>query len=270
MPIASLSSIDVYYEIHGQGSRVFYIGGSGGDLRVRPNIFDGPLTEQFEVLSFDQRGLGQSGKPEAEYTMADYASDAAELLAYLNWTQVPVVGVSFGGMVAQELALSYPQCVSALALACTSSGGEGGASYPLHELAKLEPQTRAERHLEQSDLRRDDAWRQQNPQRWQKLMDKALTAGWANKDESGAARQLAARAQHDTYERLPQLSMPVLIQGGRYDGIAPVANQQALATQIPQTQMRMYEGGHLFLIQDKSAFPDLVQWLTLNASNPTR
>lgn len=264
MPIASLESIDLYYEIHGQGPRVLYISGTGADLRVRPNVFDGPLVQQFEVLSFDQRGLGQSGKPDAEYSMADYARDAAELLAHLNWSQVPVVGVSFGGMVAQELALSHPQGVSAMVLACTSSGGAGGASYPLQDLVPLEPQIRAERHLAVSDVRMDAQWRRENPQRFNKLLDRALTAIRAEKsadEQAGAARQLAARAGHNTYDRLPELSIPVLIQAGRYDGIAPRANQDALAAQIPGAQLSLYDGGHLFLVQDKTAYPDMQGWL---------
>ena len=78
----------------------------------------------------------------------------------------------------------------------------------------------------------------------------------------GARRQLAARAGHDTWERLPALDMPVLLAGGRFDGIAPVANMEALAARIPGATLNLYEGGHLFLVQDKSAYPDIIQWLS--------
>ena len=261
MPIASLDSIDLYYEVQGQGPRMLYISGTGADLRVRPNVFDGPLPTQFEVLSFDQRGLGQSAKPATQYTMADYGRDAAQLLAYLDWPAVPVVGVSFGGMVAQELSLSHPERVSTLALACTSSGGAGGASFPLEDLTKLAPVARAERYLAQADLRCDASWRAEFPERWKKLMARALAPNQPDKDESAAARQLMARAGHDTYDRLPQLTLPVFVLGGRYDGIAPISNQQALAAQIPHAQLRLYEGGHLFLVQDKTAYVDLQEWL---------
>lgn len=269
MPIASTSEIDLYYELLGPtdhgGAKVLFISGTGGDLRVHPNVFDGPLPRTHQVLSYDQRGLGQSGKPQADYQMAEYAADAAALLDHLSWPAVPVVGVSFGGMVAQELALSFPDKVQSLALCCTSSGGAGGASFPLHELSELTPLERAEQHLAVADMRRDATWQRDNPERWQKLMGLAMSSQRADRDEAGAARQLAARAQHDTWDRLPQLDMPVGIFAGRHDGIAPLVNQQALLEQIVGARLFTFDGGHLFLAQDKAAYPALVKWLQPSA-----
>lgn len=265
MPIANTSDIDLYYELQGPadhgGAKVLFISGTGGDLRLRPNVFDGPLPRTHQVLSYDQRGLGQSGKPATDYKMADYAADAAALLDHLGWPAVPVVGVSFGGMVAQELALRFPAKVQSLALCCTSSGGAGGASFPLHELSELAPLARAEQHLAIADTRRDASWQRQNSERWQKLLDLAMSAQHEDRDEAGAARQLAARALHDTWDRLPQLNMPVCIFAGRHDGIAPLANQQALLEQIVGAKLLTFDGGHLFLAQDKAAYPALVEWL---------
>ncbi len=269
MPIASTPDIDLYYELHGPtaqgGAQVLFISGTGGDLRVRPNVFDGPLPGTHQVLSYDQRGLGQSGKPATDYKMADYAADAAALLDHLGWPAVPVVGVSFGGMVAQELALRYPDKVKSLALCCTSSGGAGGASFPLHELSDLTPLERAEQHLSVADIRQDATWQRQNPERWQRLLGLAMNAQREDRDEAGAARQLAARALHDTWDRLPQLAMPVCIFAGRHDGIAPLANQQALLEQIAGAKLLTFDGGHLFLAQDKTAYPALVEWLQQGA-----
>ncbi len=261
MAVIRVNGIDVYYEQAGQGPRVLFISGTGGDLRNKPNQFDSPLTQSFTLLSYDQRGLGQSGKPATDYSMGDYAEDAAALLDALGWGPVPVIGVSFGGMVAQELALRHPHLVSALALACTSSGGAGGASFPLHELAELAPDERARRHIAQSDLRRDASWQQANPERFAKLLEMARAAERPDKDMAGAARQLQARAGHDTYARLPQLQMPVGLFAGRYDGIAPPSNQEAMAKQIDDARLHWFEGGHLFMVQDKSAYPALIQWI---------
>src|SRR3984957_4944173 len=108
MPVAQLGSIDLYYERAGDGPPLLFISGTGGDLRVKPNVFDGPLAKSFDVLGYDQRGLGRSAKPDVDYTMADYADDAAGLLGALDWASAKVVGVSFGGMVAQELAIRHP------------------------------------------------------------------------------------------------------------------------------------------------------------------
>ncbi len=67
--------------------------------------------------------------------MADYASEATVLLDHLGWSTRRVIGVSFAGMVAQEFAVTWPERLERLALVCTSPGGAGRASYPLHELA---------------------------------------------------------------------------------------------------------------------------------------
>ena len=124
---------------------------------------------QFDLLAHDQRGLGRSEKPDARYSMADYAEDAAALLDHEGWPRCRVVGVSFGGMVAQELAARYPARIERLVLCCTSSGGAGGASYPLHELEALPPEERSARSLELGDTRLDAAWRAAHPEDWTRL-----------------------------------------------------------------------------------------------------
>ena len=262
MPFTAVRDIQMYYELRGTGPRLLYISGTGGDLRRSQNAFDSPLTEHFEVLAYDQRGLGQTDKPDEAYTMADYAADADGLLNALGWDECLVMGISFGGMVAQEFALRYPNRVRRLVLGCTSSGGEGGASYPLHELAHLSPQDWAQRVVELSDMRRDAAWQAANGQEFQTLIDEmlAIRAGSAAEPAAavGARRQIEARQKHDTYSRLPQLGMPVLICGGRYDGVAPVANQEALHRQIATSRMALFEGGHLFFAQDPRAFEDII------------
>ena len=71
-------------------------------------MFASPLAKAFDLLAYDQRGLGRTDKPDAPYSMAQYADDAADLMHHLEWDDAVVIGVSFGGMVAQELALRHP------------------------------------------------------------------------------------------------------------------------------------------------------------------
>ena len=93
MPFTHARDLDIYYELAGEGPRLLYISGTGGDLRSKPNHMDGPLTQRFTVLAYDQRGLGQTSKPDAPYTMADYGDDAAALMDALGWDGAMVMGV---------------------------------------------------------------------------------------------------------------------------------------------------------------------------------
>lgn len=264
---ARVRGIDVYYEIHGAGPRLLFIGGSGGDLRQKPGVFDGPLVRHFEVLSYDQRGLGRSDRPPGPYSMADYGEDAAALLDAVGWDRCRVMGVSFGGMVAQELAVRHPERVERLVLACTSSGGAGRASYPLHELQALPDHERTHRTIELSDTRCDAAWRAAHPEAAAKLVQIVAARASVGAGEAGRAEgqrlQLEARAGHDTWDRLPGIGVPVYVCGGRYDGIAPPDNQRALTEAIPGARLELFEGGHLFLIQDRSAFEKIAAFLAV-------
>ena len=271
MPVAQVRDIDIYYETAaGHASDcvdLLFISGTGGDLRNKPNQFDSPLKQNFNLLSYDQRGLGQSAKPDGAYSMADYADDAAALMDVLGFSSMAVMGVSFGGMVAQELALRHPNKVSSLVLACTSSGGLGGASYPLHELHEHfhdDPEGLLQANLQLADNRRTDAWVERHPEQWARLLELSRTARRplsTDEDRQGAWRQLQARKGHNTWDRLDQIRVPTLIAAGEFDDIAPVANQHALHAQIPDSELLFFAGGHLFLVQDKTAYPTISQWL---------
>jgi 3-oxoadipate enol-lactonase len=265
MPTCVLGSLTVYFEQAGAGERLLFISGTGGDLRNRPGVFDGPLGGRFEVLAYDQRGLGRSSVPEGPYSMAEYADDAAALLEARGWDDCLVVGVSFGGMVAQELAIRHGDRVRRLVLVCTSSGGAGGASIPFDELATLQGEARAVRQIEMMDTRWDARRRAERPDEWKALLE-GLGGHLRREDPSedaarGAALQLGARAHHDTWDRLHAIACPTLVCGGRFDGIAPPQNSERLAQRIPGAELALFDGGHLFLWQDPSAYPRIIAFL---------
>lgn len=263
MPRTRANGIEVYFERAGSGPPLLFISGTGGDLRNKPNVFDGPLLKSFEVLAYDQRGLGRTEKPDLAYSMAHYADDAAGLMESQGWDQASVIGVSFGGMVAQELALRHPDRVRRLVLACTSPGGAGGASFPFHEIEHLKGEARARHLIPISDTRRSDEWARAHPETYAQLVEMGSAAPFADEPghAMGAHRQLEARAAHDTWERLPQIRCPVLIAAGRYDGIALPETQERMAGRIPGAQLRLFEGGHLFMIQDRTAIPAMAEFL---------
>jgi 3-oxoadipate enol-lactonase len=273
MPTCDLGSVTIYFEQAGTGERLLLISGTGGDLRNPPRVFDTPLGSHFEILAYDQRGLGQTSIPEGPYTMAEYGDDAAALLAARGWDSCLVVGISFGGMVAQELAIRHPERVRRLVLACTSSGGAGGASIPFDELATLEGEARVQRQIEMMDTRWDAARRSERAAEY-KVMVEAMSGHLRLGQQSpeaarGAALQLEARRHHDTWDRLATISCPTLVCGGRYDGIAPPQNSANLASQIPGAELALFDGGHGFLWQDSAAFPRILGFLEADAANGT-
>lgn len=263
MTIARIGDLDIYYERAGSGPPSLFISGSGADLRAKPNQMDGPMVKHFDVLSYDQRGLGRTSKPDKTYTMADYADDAARLMDHVGWASAKVIGVSFGGMVAQEFVLRHPKKVERLVLACTSPGGTGGASYPFHEIEHMGREERARHMIPINDTRRDAAWQATNPEQYAQFVAMAAADPFA--DEPGRAmgyhRQLEARSHHDTYDRLSQIDCPVMIAAGRFDGIALPATQEKMAAHIKGATLQFFDGGHLFMIQDRAAMPAMIQFL---------
>jgi len=266
MPYASVRDISMYFERKGlaaDAAPLLFISGTGGDLRRKPNALNAAWPQYFDTAAYDQRGLGQTSKPDVPYSMADYADDAAALLDALGWESAHVVGFSFGGMVAQELTLRHPHRVRRLVLGCSSPGGEGGASYPLHELQDLTPKERAQHMLLIQDTRRDEAWQRAHRADLEALIAFAVDDPWAGEPgrEIGARRQIEARREHDTWERLPQITAPTLIAAGRYDGIALPETQERLAQRIVGAQLVFFEGGHQFWAQDGTAIPRMIAFL---------
>ncbi len=195
--------------------------------------------------------------------MRDYADDANELVAAIGIDTCAVVGISFGGMVAQEFAIRYPERVSRLALLCTSAGGDGGASYPLHELADLPESERASVAMQLLDSRFCDAWfaSHAGDRYLMKSMTQRSLLPKSDEQARGEHEQMQARAHHDVYSRLAQIATPTFVAAGRFDGIAPPANAIAIANEIPGAVLKLYDGGHAFFAQDSAAFPEILSFL---------
>lgn len=261
MTRAKFNGIEIHYEVRGSGQRLLFLNGSGASLADLAPLIS-LLTESFEVLAFDQRGIGRSPCPRDSYTMADLAADALSLADLLEWQHFRLMGISFGGMVAQELAVTAPERIDRLALVCTSSGGAGGSSFPLETLAEMEPDEMTTVSAEIMDTRFTPEWLKDHK-------SDGLLAGALNRlasdavtQDRGFGLQLQARRGHDVFERLPRITCPTLVASGRYDGIAPPANGAAIASQIPRAEFRLFEGGHAFFIQDPASIPEVVAFLS--------
>jgi 3-oxoadipate enol-lactonase len=263
VPSATVNGVDLFFERSGSGPSLLFLNGSGATLATASPFVD-VFAKSFEVVAFDQRGIGRS-EPSAEpYAMSDLAADALALADHVEWEHFRVAGISFGGMVAQEIAVTAPSRIVRLALLCTSPGGAGGSSFPLQTLADQEPTQRAATGTQILDTRFTPDWLESHDD------DRALAALLAQRftmDKSedvlkGERLQLEARRGHDVYDRLPRVSCPTLVVSGRYDGIAPAVNGAAIADRIPDATLRLFEGGHMFLVQDPEAFPAIIEFLT--------
>jgi pimeloyl-ACP methyl ester carboxylesterase len=266
VPVDHVNGVELYWERSGTGPRLMFCNGSRTTLQVVRPLLDS-FAGKFDLLAWDYRGLGRSVPLTGPYTMADLAADAAGLLEIAGWDTCRVLGMSFGGMVAQEFAVTNPERVERLALACTSAGGEGGSSYPLQKLQGLRSRERPAAQLKLADSRWDERWLETHPA--DRTMAERLTAAQDRHDPAAAPAskaQLEARAGHDVWDRLDVITCPTLVGYGNYDGIAPAQNSIAIASRIHETELRGYEGGHLFLFQDPAALPEFEAFLQAPSS----
>ncbi len=259
-----LNGIDIHLEVRGRSGfpRTLFVNGSGATLSRTGALID-VFASHLHVACHDQRGLGLTEIPPGSYTMADYAADALAVADHLGWPTFRLVGISFGGMVAQEIAVTAPERIERLALVCTSPGGDGGSSYPLHELVDMDPKDRAKRYRTLLDTRFTDDWLKTYPGD-RNLLTMMSTSAVSEKSKEtlrGEWEQLQARCSHDVWDRLHRITCPTLVASGRFDGIAPVENSAALASRIADADLRVYEGGHAFFLQDARALPEIREFL---------
>lgn len=263
MPKFERSEISINYEMSGSGPRVLFFNGSGATLKSTALLISA-LAKTCTVLAHDQRGLGETSIPDGPYTMAQYAQDGAALLDHVGWDTCAIVGISFGGMVAQEFAVSYPQRVEKLVLLCTSAGGDAGSSYPLHELGALPADERAARITTLTDTRFTPEWLATH-------LDDAAMVTMRNEQAAvpksketmkGEMLQLGARIGHDVSDRLHRVTAPTFVAAGEFDGIAPKSNSEEIVKRLPHASLSVYQGGHIFTAQDRRAIVDIRSFLT--------
>lgn len=228
-------------EERGSGFPVLLVMGLGyGRWGWEPLV--GPLAERYRVVWYDNRGIGESDKPVGPYTVAQLAEDAVAVLDERGIERAHVVGTSLGGMVAQELALSYPRRVEKLALLCTTAGGSGGYPFPeqtarlLAEAPSLAPEAALRRFVENAVSARGGlvetlvARRTQNPP-----------------DPGGWQGQAAASATFEAWERVAGIRQETLVVAGDEDNVVDWRNSELLAERIPNARLHVLHGvGHLF------------------------
>jgi 3-oxoadipate enol-lactonase len=258
----SRSDVTLVGSDEGAGFPLFVALGSGTTVAQSAPLL-AALGGARRVVTADYRGLGRSSMAPAPWAMADYAADIVALLDERGLDQIDLFGVSFGGMVALEFAVTHPERVRRLVLWCTSAGGALGSSFPLHTLAALAPDELIAARLRLLDERFTPAWLATHESD-RRLVEARSTPAPGEVDittTEGYREQMRARAGHDVADRLAALTMPVFVGAGRFDALAPPANAEALATHLAHASLHWYDGGHLFFFQDRRCWADLRDFL---------
>jgi pimeloyl-ACP methyl ester carboxylesterase len=199
------------------------------------------LDRDFDVVTYDHRGIGRSAVTQRPFSIADLADDAAGLLGELGWDSAHVVGISMGGMVAQELVLRHPERVRTLTLAVTFAAGGAYARRLAEVWAARVRQVSYEQHVDELMLLNHSESFYDNPDMVEFIRTAMLNNPHPQPPEA-FARQIAASSRHDARDRLGSLTMPVHAIGGEYDLLVPVWKAKEVASLIPGAKLTILEG----------------------------
>lgn len=253
MPFIQINDISMYYEIHGEdGSPLMLIQGFGASKIDWFPPYVEKMAAKHRVVIFDNRGVGQTDKPTNPYAMPQFAADTVGLLDALAIEKTHVFGVSMGGMIAQHVALEYPERVLGLVLGCTAAGGPGNPNLisPSDEVfAVLTKPPSGDRAQDSRDLwpilytpTYIEANRGLLENRLQVKLAYPETPPYALELQMGAITQT-----HDTFARLGEIRSPTLVQTGLDDVLIPPQNSRILAERIPNVRLIEYfEAAHCY------------------------
>ncbi len=243
---ADLGDRQISYVRRGSGEPLLLIMGMAGHVGLWREDFLAALEGSFDIVAYDQRGIGDSTDVPGPFTIAELAQDAVAVLDAVGWDSAHVFGISMGGMVAQELVINHPDRVRRLVLGCTYCGGPRTnpmAPGPMRMMTamnsgNIEAALRAgfEANLSPTWVADETHWRE--------FYDIALAA---RVPVPVVLRQAQAAFVHDTSTRLPAVTAPTLVMAGTVDEMVLYANNEVIASLIPGATMHsMADAGHLF------------------------
>jgi proline iminopeptidase len=268
MPEAAVNGTTLYYTEAGAGPPCLMLhGGLGFDHTYLLRSF-GPLETSLRMLFFDMRGNGRSGRPPLEsLTMEQLADDASALLDHLGVESAIVFGHSYGGFVAQELALRHPGRVRALILAGTTPGQLGATEDPSDEQGEPPPPELQALMAAQPATDEEFAAMMPDVLRFylHRLQPAAVVPHMADTIYSAAAmsRSMQVLGGWSSVDRLGQVSAPTLIMAGAHDVITSPPQANRIAKRIPGAEVRMFdESGHFPWFEEPEAFfASMRDWL---------
>ena len=263
MPEALVNGVNLYYETRGSGFPLVLIAGLGhGCWSFFRQVDD--LARNFQVIVFDNRGVGRSDRPKEGYSISIFAEDTASLLRALGIEQAHVLGASMGGYVAQTLAWSRPELVEKLVLVSTMFGGPSARPMPPSALAFFtsRPQGTPEEIVKQGlALATSDGFVEKNPDIVAKVAKFQLARPQPGSAYIGQLTACSAfLADPTTESRLGDIKARTLVVAGRNDKVVPAENAVLLSERIPSSRaVIMEDAGHLLFIERPREFNELVR-----------
>ena len=262
MPYVTVEDVKIYYEVHGPefGHPLLLLEGWGFDswmwFRQIPEF-----SKKYKCIVVDNRGVGKSSKPDYPYEMNMFAKDAIGVLDFLNIKKAHILGISMGGFIAQELAITYPERVITVIIASCSFGGPNAIETSNDTLARMfavptETISKDQAFKMRSSVVASKEWLQANKTLidqiniWKEQNPQPLKA-WLN--------QAHAVTVFNAENKVSSITAPTLIIHGDSDLVVPPKNAELLHEKITNSQLVMIEKGqHWSFIQYYEQFNEIV------------
>jgi pimeloyl-ACP methyl ester carboxylesterase len=249
MPLARLNGINISYRVEGQGDPlVMIMGFTASRIGWMPQIRF--FRKHYRVVTFDNRGVGKSDKPPGPYSTRMMADDTVKLMDLLGIEKAHIMGVSMGGMIAQELAINYPQRVMKLILACTYARQDetSGDALEQAKFLQLSPEKKV-------DAMVGLAFNKPLYKSTFGLLARVLARFIGASARVGIAGQSEACLKHNTLDRLSSIAAPTLVIVGTGDRLIKPTASEVIAGKIPNAKLVRVEGGsHCFSFEMRNVF----------------
>jgi pimeloyl-ACP methyl ester carboxylesterase len=252
MPKVKIDGFKLYYKTSGEGFPLTMIMGLGANSQWWDKELIDRLNNHFKVILFDNRGTGRSEDPGDNFNFKILAEDVVKMLEKLNITETNLLGISMGGMIAQEIALNFPEKLRKLILCSTYCGGSKSVQ-PSPEVVKILSKPRSGRPIEEIvdetvPLLYTSDFISNNPGKINEAKENMKEYPIS---EETYQKQGKAIFSHNTCRKLKEMKVPTLILHGQKDVLIPPKNGEILHNYIPNSELTMFENtGHALFYKE--------------------